>query len=524
MKELNFHELSPRQKIGMTMVAAVRSKESFEFALDLVKKRSLGAIWINPAWDYEREAAMKAFKEAADYPILFVTDAESGLGEHQIGRHNAIGCTDSEELAYTFGKVTAIEARKLGVNMVCNPVLDMVNGNFVCGANIRSLGNDKHKVVRPAAAEAQGLRDGGVLTLAKHFPGSSTTGHIDSHMAETGSDATLEELFDYNLYPYKILLERGLLDGVMVRHTRFFKIDDQYPASLSRKVTGIIRDMGFDGLCMTDALNMMGVLARFDREKVSGLAINAGNDLALPFEDSRTDYENLCKFYDEGLMDEEMLNAAVKRVLAAQHKVLSLPQDAQITPEDEENFARISADSVYARTDDGVAHSISKEGRHFFAILTPHDYGSGSNGEVPVDTLEKGWYRPKEIISFLSEKFPNSVCFAISEFPNPTQSWSLLDKSLGYDDVIFITYFQGGAYIGQERFTPRILSLMDAMQRTERISTVIHYGNPYVLEDLPHFSRVLIGTASADGVRAGLRVLAGEYPAKGSLTYDITLK
>lgn len=524
MKELRFEELTIRQKLGMAMVAAVRSKQSFEFALELVKKRSIGAIWINPEWDYEREAAMKAFREAADYPILFVTDAESGLGDHLIGRHNVLGCADSEELAYTFGKVTAFEARKLGVNLVCNPVLDMPNGNCVCGANIRAISNDKHKVARLAAAEARGLRDGGVLTLAKHYPGTSTTAHIDSHMAETGSDATLEELFDYNLYPYRQLIAQGLLDGVMVKHTRFSKIDDYYPASLSKKVVGIIRDMGFDGLCMTDALNMMGVLARFDRDKVSGLAINAGNDFALPFEDCKTDYEYLCGFYDAGLMDEEMLNAAVKRVLAAQHKVLSLPEPAEITPEDEARFARINADSVYGKTDDGAPVGISRDGRHFFAILTPHDYGSGRYGEVPVDTLDKGWYRPKEIIASLKEKFPNSDCFAISEFPTPDQSWSLLDMALGYDDVVFITYFQGGAYVGYERFTPRIISLMEAMQMTNRISTMVYFGNPYVLEDLPHFSRVIIGSASAGGVQAGLRVLAGEYPAKGALTYDVRLK
>lgn len=524
MRELRFEELSVRQKLGMVMVAAVRSKESFEFALELIKKRSLGAVWINPTWDYRPEEAMKAFRAAADYPILFVTDAESGLGTHTIGRHNVLGCLDSEELAYTFGKVTACEARKLGVNVVCDPVLDMADGNMVCGTNIRCISGDKHAVARIAAAEARGLHDGGVLTIAKHFPGTSTTGHIDSHMAETGSEATREELDDYNLYPYRYLIERGLIDGVMVKHTRFFEIDDYYPASLSKKVTAIAREIGMDGVCMTDALNMMGVLARFDRDKVSGLAINGGNDLALPFENCKEDYEWLCRFYDEGRIDEEMLDAAVKRVLAAQHKVLSLPQDASVTEQDEADFARLNADSVYARTDDGVPVGLNREGRHFFAVLTPYDYGSDMNGEVPVDTLDKGWYRPKEIMGELVEKFPNSACFAISEFPSPEQSWSLLQKSLGYDDVVFITYFQGGAYIGRERFTPRIISLMEAMQRTERISTLVYFGNPYVLEDLPHFSRLIVGTVSTQGVQAGLRVLAGEYPAKGKMVYNVRLQ
>ncbi len=135
LKELKFEELTIEQKIGMVMVASVRSKESFEYTLELIKKRSIGAIWIYPLGDYNREEAKKAFEEAADYPIIFIADAESGMGDHLIGRHNAIGLTGSEELAYTFGKITAIEARKHNINVVCNPLLDMTRVSCSCGTN-----------------------------------------------------------------------------------------------------------------------------------------------------------------------------------------------------------------------------------------------------------------------------------------------------------------------------------------------------------------------------------------------------
>ena len=109
-------------------------------------------------------------------------------------------------------------------------------------------------------------------------------------MAETSSEATVEELLDYNLYPYKYLIDRGLLDGVMTEHTRFSSIDNVYPASLSKPVIDIIRDrLNFDGFCVTDALTMMGVVTKFGYDNSKGLSIAAGNDLALVWGNAKED-------------------------------------------------------------------------------------------------------------------------------------------------------------------------------------------------------------------------------------------
>ena len=154
IKELKFEELTLEQKLGMVTVASIRTQEDFEYTLELVKKRAIGAVWILPYQDYKRGESQRILKEAADYPLLFLADAESGMGSHLIGRQNAIGMTGSEELAYTFGKITAIEARRYGVNVVGNPILDMVSANAVCAATVRSIGGDKEKVAKLAAAIA----------------------------------------------------------------------------------------------------------------------------------------------------------------------------------------------------------------------------------------------------------------------------------------------------------------------------------------------------------------------------------
>jgi len=89
---------------------------------------------------------------------------------------------------------------------------------------------------------------------------------------------------------------------------------------------------------------------------------------------------------------------------------------------------------------------------------------------------------------------------------------------------VFVTFTDGKAYQGCEDFTPRLLSIFVALQVTNRISTVLHFGNPFVLEDIPHVSRLIMGGNSKMAVEAGLEVLLGNYEAKGSLTYDVNLK
>ena len=151
----------------MSTIAFCQNPEQCDpdYLEELIRAHALGAIWVVPR-NERNFPLLKRLKEAADYPMLIFTDAENGLGEHQIGRHNAIGCTGSAELAYIFGKVTALQARALGYNVICNPVLDMVNANWTCGGNVRGYGHDKHEVVRFASAEARGMHDAGVLTVA----------------------------------------------------------------------------------------------------------------------------------------------------------------------------------------------------------------------------------------------------------------------------------------------------------------------------------------------------------------------
>ena len=373
IKELIFEELTLEQKIGLTMVAVcnVPDRTDVDFIEGLIKKRALGGVWLNPT--PETAPFLKRFKDAADYPLLVFTDAESGMKPYLVGKHNAIGMTDSDELAYMFGKVTALTARKLGYNVVCNPLLDMKATNCTCNGTARSLGSDKYKVARLAAAEARGMHDGGVLTVGKHYPGSprNFNGNTDSHMAELVCRATKEEMLEYNLYPYMELNKEELLDGIMLGHSRYVDIDEKYPTSLSPEVIKLYREVGFEGFALTDALSMMGIVAKFGKERGVGLSVANAADLALPWvRENEAAYNWIREYYDNGTITDEKLNASVKRVLAAQHKVAVMqPKFDEVTEEDIAIFNRINTDYVYAKVDAGLKTSLDRDGKYFFVVL-----------------------------------------------------------------------------------------------------------------------------------------------------------
>ena len=292
MKELVFEELTTRQKLGIANVVLLKPAipGRIEYVKQLIKEHSIGAVWIQFT-DPRAQEMIDMVREEADYPILIMTDAESGMGEYTIGRHNAIGCTGDEKYAYAFGKATAVVARKMGYNVVCTPILDIHNNG---GA--RCYSPDKYMTARFAAAEARGMKDVGILTVGKHYPSAINFYDVDSHMAPCFSMQTEEELIDESLYAYKELMKQDLVDGLMVGHIRCKQIDPDRPSSLSKPVVDIIRKQGFDGFLVTDALSMMGIRSQFGDEYSAALTIQAGCDLAMAFTREAEQYfEDLCK-------------------------------------------------------------------------------------------------------------------------------------------------------------------------------------------------------------------------------------
>lgn len=519
LKELKFEELSVKQKLGMIHAAVINPNDEAqnEFIFERIKEHALGAIWIPSNAKYTDEF-LKRVKETADYPILVMTDAGRGLGEYRIGLRNCTGRTGDVENAYVFGKSVGVVAKELGFNVVCSPILDIGRTG-----SPRSFGSDKHFVAKMAAAEAKGMHDGGILTVGKHYPSARHDLDIDSHMAEAISNQTKEELLEESLYAYKELMKEGLLDGLMTGHHKIPKTDPQYPASLSKTIIDIIKDEGFDGFFITDALDMMGVRARFGRVESKGIATMAGNDLILTYSlDPIGDQKIIDTCYEKGIITDERLDEAVKKVLQMQKRTLELEKGrcTSLTQEEIDRIKNIERNAICAFVDEGLTPSISRDGKHLFVLMVRNEMDISG---VDVDTFKSNWLFPEKVKQYILELFPNSKIHLIHQFPTQRQNQAALNYATKSDDVVFMTFSETMAYIGTDHITQRALALIKAMQYTNKISTLIHFGNPCVLNTLPHIPRYILGDTSNRSVEACLDVLAGKLEPKGIKTNEFTL-
>jgi hypothetical protein len=118
------------------------------------------------------------------------------------------------------------------------------------------------------------------------------------------------------------------------------------------------------------------------------------------------------------------------------------------------------------------------------------------------------------------EKFPNSDCTLLNEYPTAGDNIRLFDKQIPYDDVIYVTSHRAQAYLGRDCLTERVLAVMRALQSTNRIAAILHFGNPHVMDDVPRCDRFILGYTSEGCVEFALSVLAGEAVATGTVPYE----
>lgn len=216
-----------------------------------------------------------------------------------------------------FAAVTAAELRQVGINMNMAPVLDVAPEGFGSIMENRAFGSDPAWVSRLGCRVIRGLQEGGVLAVAKHFPGIGRT-TLDSHLDLPAVDLGMADLEEMELPPFAAAVEEGVA-GVMLSHILYRGIDPVWPASLSVRIArDLLRDrMGFAGLVLTDDLDMGAVNNHFGIDEMVGRIVAAEIDIVLICHKG----PNIGRAYDR-LLEEAMVGvpafrASVGRILRA---------------------------------------------------------------------------------------------------------------------------------------------------------------------------------------------------------------
>jgi len=317
--------VTPEQLTGQSKVTA--TKESVKENLELTPVGGIiyfakNLINTNQTTDMLTKLQSYAL-ETNGLPLFLCVDEEGGrvarIGSNPEFSTETVGpmsdVTSAEE-AYQCGNIIGNYLNNLGFNVDFAPVADVITHpeNTVIGD--RSFGTDADIVTEYAMAYSDGLHANRILSTLKHFPGHGAT-KADSHEGYAYSDKTYEELLQAELLPFAAAKDHGV-DMIMVAHISLPNvIGDATPCSLShRMITEVLRnDLQYEGLIITDALNMGAISKNFTPGEAAVKAIEAGVDLLLMPTDLDAAYSALCQAVTDGKLSEDRIDESVRRIL-----------------------------------------------------------------------------------------------------------------------------------------------------------------------------------------------------------------
>ena len=440
-------EMTTQEKLAQMMIVALRSDVSNEKTAteidrdyaEMLTKYDFGGILlfagnvVDPAQTVTliRDSQEAAMKSAGGIPMFICVDQEGGSVNRvpfgTTGSGNmALAATGDTSLTEESAKMLGDEIRALGFNMDFAPVSDVNSNPANPIIGVRSFSDDPELVAEHVTAFIKGMDSAKISTALKHFPGHGNVGE-DSHTHLPCSDFSLEEIKACDLIPFQAGIDAGS-DMIMTAHIQFPKIEKKtyvsikdgeeitLPATLSRTIiTGLLREqMGYNGIVITDAMEMDAIAAHFDPLDAAVMAINADVDILLcpvelykdgevnTFPDVDKYMEGLLARVEAGDIREEELDNSVYRILKLKkERDLQVPSEQQIAQ---------AADAVGTGANHKREWEIAQAG---MTLL------KNENGALPLDKEQS------VLILYPAEKRGPSVEYAVSRL----EKEGLLDAS-----------------------------------------------------------------------------------------------
>ena len=504
--------MSLKEKIGQTVcehITHILEDEEFDYIKDdnekiraYVDKYNVGNIFISgeiikgPTGDgLSTKATIEYLQKHAKIPMFVAGDIEFGVGSAIKGQcafpHNmALAVTGNLEDAYNVGRYVGKEAKAIGFNWCFGPVIDLYN-DWKAGGHARNISDDPDVVIEVAREIIRGMQDEDLIATLKHFP--DKTGDLNSHLTAAGCEYSEEEWFNVPAKVYKELL-KDCAESVMISHVylkwveEFDEEENGYcPATLSKKaVQGVLRDrLGFDGVAVSDAVNMSAfVLWKNYKQRMIDL-INSGQDVALwpgkEYEEIITDAVN------RGEIAEETINKSVERILSLKVKagIIDITKP-DLKPEPKKyDLEQIMKESDILN-EKVTKHTVTLV-RNLDNIL-PLDASKVKN--VLILKLEKGNLPTSPCNRFITALKERG--FEVDEYcTDDLNDWNkkvqmIKDEKAGKRwDAYFMLYNHSS--IGNSR---PVGDISLAIWRTSALETIkpilISFDTPFLLYDLPH--------------------------------------
>lgn len=493
------------------------------------------AVLLNP--NYSRSALGEPLNAAslinrlqaeASVPLLVTADFETGVGFRMGGattfpRAMAFGATRDPQLAYEAGRITAIEARAIGVHVNFAPVADVNNNPRNPVINTRSFGQDPDRVGEMAKAYVEGLRAGGMLSTLKHFPGHGDT-DVDSHLGLPIIRHARDRLDAVELSPFRVGFAAGA-DAVMTAHIELPELEsaDATPATFSpRIVEELLREeLGFDGLVFTDSMRMRAVSEMASPGEAATRAVMAGHDVVLHSPDDAAAFGGLKEAVARGALLEARIDRSVRRILNAKAR-LGLHQRRRVDLDTLPVTVGTRAHRAVARDISERSLTLIKDERGDLPLRASRN---GSVLYLSVLDYPSGWgigAPSRTFIPELEERWPNVTAVELSD-QTPLPEIALVRETADrYDAIVAGVFVRTAAFSGRMDLSDALVGLLTELGRESKAAgrpfVTVMFGNPYAATFLDELPTILLTYDFYDLAEASaVRAVAGEIPVGGRL-------
>ena len=483
-------ELSLEEKVGQMFMVRYSGDfyrtDAFIFrnVKRLITERHLGGVIPYFGSVHGTIANLNELQSAARIPLLVAADYERGVGQHLDGAtlfptNMAMAATGDRDLAYEQGKVTALEARAVGVHVTFAPVMDVNSNADNPIINFRSYGDLSELVSKFGKAFIKGAQENGLIACAKHFPGHGNTG-VDSHTTLPIIESDEATFRNVDLAPFREAVDSGV-KMVMTAHIAIPVLDDsRLPATLSYKLTEeMLRDeFGFDGIIVTDAMEMGGITEAFWSAEAAVRTIEAGSDIVLLPLDNDIAIDGVVMAVRSGRISEERIDRSVLKILEVkkelglwQEKIVSIDHARETLgnwshKSSAENAARKSITMV--KDEAGNIPISPRESRRLNHILLATDEGMLS------------YSRPfRSAISRLHGNVDSQFHYQpLTE----DQILNIVANADSSDHNLVTLLIRVRMNIGSITIDLSHRALIDRLQEAGKKVTVVSFGSPYVTD------------------------------------------
>ena len=521
-----------REKVGQLMMPFVlgnfapEGSETHDRIVNVIEQENVGGVIMSVGSPSEVAVKLNDLQNHSKYPLLVAADLETGAGFRFRGAVHiptnialggattfpslmALGATGDPRHAYQLGRITALEARAMGVHVPFAPVLDVNNNPDNPIINIRSFGEDPNAVADLGVAFVRGLQDFGAVATGKHFPGHGDTG-TDSHLDLPIIQVGRERLDAIELVPFRAAIAAGM-QGIMTAHIAVPEISGEtIPATVSKPVlTGLLRsDLGFDGIVFTDAMDMAAIDRLFPRGEASVRAVLAGADVIVMPRDVKRAIDAIVGAIEEGRLTEARLDESVGRLLRLKED-LGLPEERTVPLARVPQVVGVPQHMEMAREVAEGSITLIRNERDLLPLRgTRRARVMSVSFRNPGDVLSGRYFDGR-----LRQTYPRLVTRSVDDATNSEAYAALLSRA-GRSDLVVVSVYSN--YAGRVELPDATVEFVNELARRRVTHVVISFGNPYLISMFPDARVYLLAWSSAQvSQQAAADALFGDIAITG---------